>query len=267
MILRRVIAHFRKQEWTAIFLDFLVVVAGVFLANQVTTWKDEAALAKRKAAAIERLHDESESVVDYFSGVVRLFEKNNADAAAILARLSSGDIAGADPEAADAAVDSLNLAPAAAPPRSAYDEMIGAGLFAEIGDVSMRAAVADYYASLAFLQGQIDYVRGAINVESAQRRFKGLSYVYDPAAFRSARIEVDLAALGADAEFMHYATLLNADQIALRQWWTLTLIKARAMCDELARFDGRPCAPKASGDGAEIFGAPPPAEKPREPVP
>lgn len=29
MILHRVIQHFRKQEWAAIFLDFLIVV-GVF---------------------------------------------------------------------------------------------------------------------------------------------------------------------------------------------------------------------------------------------
>jgi hypothetical protein len=38
MILRRVIAHFRKQEWTAIFLDFVIVVAGVFVATQVNNW-------------------------------------------------------------------------------------------------------------------------------------------------------------------------------------------------------------------------------------
>ena len=31
MILRRVIAHFRKQEWTAIALDFIIVVLGVFV--------------------------------------------------------------------------------------------------------------------------------------------------------------------------------------------------------------------------------------------
>jgi len=28
MILRRVIEHFRKQEWTAIAIDFLIVVVG-----------------------------------------------------------------------------------------------------------------------------------------------------------------------------------------------------------------------------------------------
>lgn len=38
MILRRVIAHFRKQEWTAIALDFLIVVIGVFVGLQVNNW-------------------------------------------------------------------------------------------------------------------------------------------------------------------------------------------------------------------------------------
>lgn len=38
MILRRVIAHFRKQEWTAIAIDFLIVVVGVFVGLQVNNW-------------------------------------------------------------------------------------------------------------------------------------------------------------------------------------------------------------------------------------
>ncbi len=38
MILRRVIAHFRKQEWTAIAIDFLIVVLGVFVGMQVNNW-------------------------------------------------------------------------------------------------------------------------------------------------------------------------------------------------------------------------------------
>jgi hypothetical protein len=40
MILRRVIAHFRKQEWTAIAIDFLIVVVGVFVGLQVSNWNE-----------------------------------------------------------------------------------------------------------------------------------------------------------------------------------------------------------------------------------
>ncbi len=41
MILRRVISHVRNQEWTAIFLDFLIVVTGVFIGIQVSNWNQE----------------------------------------------------------------------------------------------------------------------------------------------------------------------------------------------------------------------------------
>lgn len=38
MMLRRVIAHFRRQEWTAIALDFFIVVFGVCIGIQVSNW-------------------------------------------------------------------------------------------------------------------------------------------------------------------------------------------------------------------------------------
>jgi len=37
MILRRIIAHFRKQEWTAIGIDFVIVVVGVLVGLQSMT--------------------------------------------------------------------------------------------------------------------------------------------------------------------------------------------------------------------------------------
>lgn len=36
MILRHVMEHLRKQEWTAVAIDFLIVVVGVFLAFRST---------------------------------------------------------------------------------------------------------------------------------------------------------------------------------------------------------------------------------------
>ncbi|MEK7265024.1 MAG: hypothetical protein AAB227_02895 [Pseudomonadota bacterium] len=48
MILRRVIDHFRKQEWTAIGIDFLIVVLGVFVGLQVNNWNEARALYARE---------------------------------------------------------------------------------------------------------------------------------------------------------------------------------------------------------------------------
>lgn len=40
MLLRRIIAHLRKQEWTAIAIDFVIVVLGVFVGIQVSNLKE-----------------------------------------------------------------------------------------------------------------------------------------------------------------------------------------------------------------------------------
>jgi hypothetical protein len=52
MILRRVIEHFRKQEWTAIFLDFIIVVLGVFVGMQVQEWSKQRDDRHREAQII-----------------------------------------------------------------------------------------------------------------------------------------------------------------------------------------------------------------------
>ena len=56
MILRRVITHFKKQEWTAIFLDFLIVVLGVFIGTNVTNWNDARKTEERSRTFTERLN-------------------------------------------------------------------------------------------------------------------------------------------------------------------------------------------------------------------
>lgn len=41
MILRRVIEHVKHQQWTAIFIDLVIVVLGVFIGIQVSNWNTE----------------------------------------------------------------------------------------------------------------------------------------------------------------------------------------------------------------------------------
>ena len=55
MILRRVIKHFRHQEWTAIFLDFLIVVVGVFVGLQVQNWNERRGDRAEYVRALDRL--------------------------------------------------------------------------------------------------------------------------------------------------------------------------------------------------------------------
>ncbi|GJL92751.1 hypothetical protein [Hyphococcus sp.] len=63
MILRRVIAHFRKQEWTAIALDFLIVVIGVFVGLQVSNWNAANAERATERQLLSQVQSDVEAAV------------------------------------------------------------------------------------------------------------------------------------------------------------------------------------------------------------
>lgn len=55
MILRRIIDHVREQHWTAIGIDFVIVVSGVFIGIQVSNWNLAREESRRAAIFTERL--------------------------------------------------------------------------------------------------------------------------------------------------------------------------------------------------------------------
>ena len=55
MILRRIIAHVREQQWTAIAIDFLIVVVGVFVGIQASNYNAERAERRLEAEYAERI--------------------------------------------------------------------------------------------------------------------------------------------------------------------------------------------------------------------
>lgn len=55
MALRRIFQHFTEQNWTAVCIDLVVVVVGVFIGIQVANWNEERLEAARKQQIIGAL--------------------------------------------------------------------------------------------------------------------------------------------------------------------------------------------------------------------
>ena len=55
MILRRIIAHMRDQHWTAIAIDFVIVVVGVFVGIQASNYNAERAERRLEAEYTQRI--------------------------------------------------------------------------------------------------------------------------------------------------------------------------------------------------------------------
>ncbi len=58
MILRRITEHVKAQNWFAIFLDFIIVVVGVFIGIQVSNWNAARGDRAKEAAYLTQLIDD-----------------------------------------------------------------------------------------------------------------------------------------------------------------------------------------------------------------
>jgi hypothetical protein len=242
MILSRISKAIREQNWFAVVLEFVIVIAGVVIGFQVSQWANERAAEVRRAAALDRLHDEAEQVVAYHRQDVELHERMNALRTEAIERLIANDWADADRQDMARGVNSVGILPASFPPRSVYDELINNGEFAEIGSPELRAAIGHYHSQLTFLQAQIDYIRLRIDDPLVVGQ-PGARVVYVPDTVRERRWEFDFEILSRDEAFLQRMLLGNNSQRAVTDWTRVTLEAAQAMCDALAEETGRPCAP------------------------
>ena len=247
---RRLAQSLREQNWTTIFIEFVLLVLGVFLGIQVANWNEDRQLEARRGAALTRLHAESEAAIAYLERRMGVMAGEAELRTEALRRLSDNDWAGADPALMARALDSLQYAPAVSPPRGVYDELISTGMFAELGDPRLRDAISSYYAYAEFVQHQVDYIRGEMVARIGGRTYPGSHAIYDPAAPRQTRIVYDFPAMSDDPQVVSALVLDNATLSAQLEWTTRTLQGATAMCAELARIDGRACTAIAPTPGA-----------------
>jgi hypothetical protein len=247
VILRRLARNLREQNWTAITIEFVLLVLGVFMGIQVANWNEARNLQQRRAAALERMHGEIEANIDYLQRRIAVLTRDADARNEAFRRLMANDWAGADPARMATAFDTTGFAPALSPPKGVYDELISTGMFAELGNPRLRDRISAYYSYIEYVQGQVDYVRSGIVANSAGRTFRGVSMVFDPDADRQIRTQYDLRALGVDAEFISTKVQENAALLAQVQWTTDALTRAMAACAEIARVAGRTCHPGEGG--------------------
>jgi hypothetical protein len=144
MILRRVIAHVRKQEWTAIAIDLVIVVLGVFIGLQVQAFAVERDRQKSERDYLTRLHGEIEQLLETRARYDRTRTKFSADLLDAVKLLNEA-LAGMSlsPEQCDAVAGSAHTTvPPAELPTVA--ELLSTGRLDHLSSATVRTAILTY---------------------------------------------------------------------------------------------------------------------------
>jgi hypothetical protein len=74
MRLRRITEHMRTHNWTAVFIDFVIVVLGVFVGVQVDSWWDNRSNARKERAYLLELKEDFAQIIQELEGDSREYE-------------------------------------------------------------------------------------------------------------------------------------------------------------------------------------------------
>ena len=161
MILRRLSQSLKEQNWTAIVIEFVLLVAGVFLGMQVSNWNDarvERTLARgdlsqiaddlRIQAIFQRDMESSAKLriaaVDYI--FQEAFEKRLPSTLRLATETWSAPAVEPIPlEKRDNLMGAVNLVRVSARSRNAYESLISTGRLAQLQNRALARQIQVYY--------------------------------------------------------------------------------------------------------------------------
>ncbi len=169
MILRRVIKHFREQEWTAIFLDFLIVVVGVFVGLQVSNWNEARFERAQERDYLIRLHGDFVESIKGQARDLNFLGQQLSDQAVILKSLDTCVVDANDEAAFQRGINTLGYINPPRIFRRTVDEMVAAGRTAIIRNQALKDQLSSIIALVEW--------RGNSFTESVSRTTEHYRYI------------------------------------------------------------------------------------------
>ncbi len=149
MLLRRLSQSLKEQNWMAIVIEFILLVAGVFLGIQVANWNAERVDASRGQAYLERINADLGADLANYQDRLRFWGDVSAYGAKGLAYAESGDANGATQWDLLLAYFQASQVAEFYTTDSSFEELKSSGELGLIKDTRFRDSLAQYY-SLGF---------------------------------------------------------------------------------------------------------------------
>ncbi|MEM7084253.1 MAG: hypothetical protein AAF465_16100 [Pseudomonadota bacterium] len=147
MLLRRLSQHVKEQNWTAVAIDFVIVVVGVFIGIQVANWNEVRIESAREAAILAQLKDEFSEIGEALTKQIAFREGYATDLQNLIAVLE-GNVSSstsADIERALVAARSTGRRPAKS---AAYVQLTASGQLARLSSESLKSKLIRYHSLL-----------------------------------------------------------------------------------------------------------------------
>ena len=155
MILRRVIEHVKKQHWTAVFLDFVIVVLGVFIGIQVSNWNQFSSDRRAETEYLRQLQSDLRNIQVEVGAQIE-FEQFHANLASHVLSLIRNDRSDTRALKINMGLCQLAVRRTLRTQSPTFLNLQGSGNLEIISDPQLRAAIISYFYSTSRLEAALD---------------------------------------------------------------------------------------------------------------
>ena len=245
-MLRRLLHSIREQNWTAIVIEFVLLVLGVFIGMQVSNWNSERATRFSESRHLEEIGEDLRADVPTLD-LVRASALIRISAVDLLlgetrpnhVRLPTGetlDMPSGPPIPAahrNSLLPLANLVRATTGNRTGLEALMGAGGMQSIQDRKISRQIQEYYAQLNELVGTLDVIRQSRN-DGTQ-----IGYPLGLSAFGEMDADRVIAIVRASPAYSGYLR-------TVREWAAIELVSvdrqkrlALTLLDDIDRYLGK----------------------------
>jgi len=145
MLLRRIMKHFRNENWFAVALDLVVVVLGLFIGLQVDTWWENQKEQSLEIAYLQEIREDFELNREQLRDTTTRLEEIIQDML-VLAGQSAQASPSLSVEELNKRFISVSIMPTFLPVNRAFSNLTGSGDLRLLQSRELKNALANYYA-------------------------------------------------------------------------------------------------------------------------
>lgn len=240
MLLRRVVGHVRDQNWTAIGIDFVIVVVGVFIGIQVSNWNEIRKEGAARQNYLAQLIGDLDEIEQHANSQAEAYADRVLATSRVMDFLRSAREVPSDSEQFEQDLAVLGTASSPIPRSATVVELISSGRMGAMMTQELRVEVVRFDQFVQAAEGAAEVITD-IWRQNTGTIFTRLSYVHrvsdDGRELLSSEIEYDLLAMRSDPSLLPALSALLYVHLLEVEWRAEI---ARRAAELRSRLEGRP---------------------------
>ena len=219
MLLRSLTKHVTDQNWFAVFIDFLIVVVGVFIGIQVNTWNQNLNDKSDSNKYLQRLANDVKYSIGANRNQISSSEKNIKQLDLVLKALEKCTLNKSDEPVFAAGIYNMGKYNLPEMVMSTIDELNSTGKFSILGDAELRKQIIETVRArekILAIDTQISArIIPSINYVRSRFRFKVDTHLHYPESIDPINVQYNFATLCEDNQLINAIAIVRELTLAV----------------------------------------------------